>query len=624
MIEAAKTQLTRLSITGEIDDTTPLCVLEEIANAHWFKYKKEDKNHLLKNIAASPIQTVTTNIPDRDITDWEKIARFVNKNHQWPQGKLSVAFNFLMKFVTTKDPLPKIPITFECGAQTPDSLYSINACVLYKICKYHNIKVDTNTTLHQMAFGVKMLRESPDSIIRRAKYFIEKDARVKDMINLLVTSSYDVRDPEINTVADVTFNHYPNITISHELLHSVYNSLNDIKVLQSKINPTTETGAIALAAINYNIDISKTLNPNKEYSNMVLQGRNQFVPIDAWMKHWFEKNTLLFDLTVTFNPLFSQDFYSNANLHAMVVNEGYIQTEITNASEYELLQLAYVSETFYIGEMPNLKTRQTVIDLDDVDEIPYGELVCFGQIDAPLEPASMTELTNLFNANQNYTNPFQKNSVFTQTAIHKLKLIAQSLTGPVTNKMLTPETLQVRARLLDAIIGVEIMIQSTDGKTRQFLLAYRNSSLEIKRNVQNALTKLLHVGMFFRGWDGKGNYPVLKAPVPHEKEAEIALCTTEAMRDYNTQIRALNDIGTLLNDLPLVIYKDNEYQASTKSSDGLTIRDRLAIVRDGETTDNIASCIRLSSNWICSSAHKYITAIGLPSPFDVFDLRYIS
>jgi len=621
-------QLSRLSLTGNIHEHTPVCVLIEVADAHGIRYEQKDiyKPNFSSQILSSIHQTsVPTIHGTSDLVEWQYIARFVNKHVQWPQSKLTQAYNFLTGFTNTDDPLSKIPMDFVHGLQTPTNPLSINACILYKVCVHHRLNFNSRTTIEQMSYSVKMLRETVDSVMRRVAQFIERDAKRTDLINILMLSPHEIKDPDPMIMdTKVSPDVIPKAVSTYEMLQVLHTSLNDIRTLQQKIDPTTDSGSIALAAIIFGIDISRSVHPTREYRILRISGRNNYKPSDHWMQYWYIRNSAIFDLYTTFNPLFSVDYYENNRMIAMLSNEGYTSSDLNTNNPYELLQMNYVAETFYMGEMPNMKSKSTLITLEEIGDIPYGELLCFGQYDGPLQAVSMSELTDLFNSNQNFTNPFQQNSVFTSNSIGKLKTIASSPNGPVSNIRLSLETVQVRNNLLEAIAGVELITKNNDEPTRQFSFSYRNSSPNTKEAIRNTLTKLLHAGMYMRGWSGTAEYPVIRAPVPPEREPEVAVNVTKAIAEYDTSIRSLGKLGLQINNLPLVTYKDGHYQISNSNSDGLTIGERINIIKQGDDTNNVASCIRLSSNWLCASAHKYISALGLISPFDIFNLRHIS
>lgn len=619
-------KLSRLLITGPIDYNTPICVLKEIADAHGIKYNNlycndpDFVNHIIDFINKTTVPKI--NADNKDITHWQYMARFVNKDCNWVQTKLLQAYNFLLKFINDEDPLKIIPNNFILGLQTPEQPYNINTCILYKTCIYHKLNVNSQTSISQMCYAVRMLKENIESVLRRAIFFVEKKADRVALINTLMLANYEVDDPEYTSKETiVNTNTIPNNVVSYESLSDIIISLSDISTLRKNIEPSTTFGSVALAAVNFNIDISKSCNPIKEYKFLKLSGKNNYEPIDPWIKYWYQINPKIFDLSLSFNPLFPQGFYENYTLHSMAIKEGFTEGEIINTSPYELLQLAYVSDTFYLGKMPTMKAGPTSIDLDEIESIPEGELLCFGQISNPLTPITISELISLFDANENFTNPFTPDTVFTQVAINKLKIMLKN-NNP--NSPLSTETLTLRFNLLKTINRLEELIHNSDEPTRLFVAFYNNADQDVKDDIFKVMTHLLNMGMFMRGWLGKGPYPISSAVIPADKYDTVSLNVTDSIISYENMCQQLSKITTLINNLPLVIYKDGVYQASNEKINGLTIGERIQIVKTGEESKTVTSCIRLSSNWICSSVHKYMLAIGLDAPFNIVQLRHIA
>lgn len=624
-------ELSRLSITGPVHERTPLCVLIEIADAHGVSYDTCDKNSpkfahvIVERIRLTPIPTINQLTT---LSEWQYLARFINRNTSkgWVQSDLMQAYNFLILFTNNEDPLNKIPESFTYGSQTPDNCTSINACVLYKTCMQHRLNVGPRTTIKQMACAVRMLRTDVESLSRRVRLFTDKEANRIDLVNILLLSNHEIEDPDPPPVDDISdFTTIPKTEVLHDRLDLLHAHLNNIVEVRARIEPTTNMGAVALAGLNYTLDISYAANAIREYKVLKVSGRDDYRPSDPWMRHWYNVNPTLFDLTVSFNPIFPVIYYDAKRLSDMTQQEGYTSSEISNSSPYELMQLAHVTETFYMGELPNMVSNELAIDIEPISNVPYGELLCYGRLTHVVQPVSMSELIDLFNCNQNFTNPFQRNSVFNAISINKLKLLAQSHVGPIPTRRLSANTLQVRARLLEVIVGVEVFTSANDKPTREFALTYRNSVQEVKSYIIATLTSLLHLGMYMRGWMGIGNdYPVIKAPIPAGAEHLVSVNVTAAIAKFDKLSRRLGPVGIQINNLPLVTYRDGNYQVSTNASDGLTIGERVSIIKQGESVDNVASCIRLSSNWICSSAHKYLMSLGQPAPFDIFNLRHVS
>ena len=66
----------------------------------------------------------------------------------------------------------------------------------------------------------------------------------------------------------------------------------------------------------------------------------------------------------------------------------------------------------------------------------------------------------------------------------------------------------------------------------------------------------------------------------------------------------------------------NEFVKCQATDQGLTIGDRITIVKNGES-DNINSCIRMTSNVLGASYCFYCKLFKIPEKFDIKDLIYI-
>ena len=632
----SKQLLTRLQITGVIHNNTPLCVLLEIADAHGIKYDLKDSIKpgftvfLLESIARTEMPVIKDH--DNTIEELQHIARFINKHHPWPQNKLIQAYNFLMQFTVDSgtDLLTKLSDNFVIGLQTPELPITINACVLYQICTVHRLAITNHTTLQQLGHAVKLLRMDAESILRRTRTFIERDAKRLDLINVLLLANHDIADSERseNIIVEQIHNYYNNRTcnISHAALSLIRQGLTDIRSLQSRIDPGTEQGAVALGAINYSIDLSTAQSALREYKILKMTTRDTYQPADSWMAYWYARNTSIFDLLLTFNPTYPIEFYTREQLAIIAENEGYNSTELVNSDITELLQLSYVSHTFYEGPWPNLEILETPIDMDEVDDVLYGELLSYGCMNGTMNPITIKELTEWFRQVNNFTTPFTKQDSFSTSAINKLKLILQRVPNYRRGSTAIEQTIVRRASLLQIIDFIEGQLKYSDEPTKQLLKYYHNADANTKLAIITCITELMNLGMYMRGWDGKSNntYPIKNAPVPTDGLVKISIVVSQAIQHYESTIISLGTIGKFINILPLVRYKNGQYQASTNVQDGFTIRERIDIVKTGENSVNVSSCIRLSSNWLCGSAHKYLEALGTKQCFDIFHLAHIS
>ena len=77
----------------------------------------------------------------------------------------------------------------------------------------------------------------------------------------------------------------------------------------------------------------------------------------------------------------------------------------------------------------------------------------------------------------------------------------------------------------------------------------------------------------------------------------------------------------LLAGARLHLYTDGTYVPAHDREQGLTLEDRIRVLM---RTDSVYACVRLSSNWMCSSAYYYLAQVGADLPFALRDLVRIA
>ena len=614
--------LSRLLITGPVNSNTPKCVLLEIADAHGIDYSSvldspKLQSLLLEKITTTSCPTIPYTISQistiNDRQSLQSIALFVNKNISWKSSALKTAFSHLYQFTTLQD-FQLASIIY--GEQTNDTPYHHNTCILYRICTLYHINLNYYTSALQMAQAVKLLSIDAGTILHHVQHFLSTDATKSNLISILLMN---------NTLNTINIEPVTSITQStqqyHDLLQALYPSLTDLQQLRSRVNPTTNVGAIGLACMLYNIDISQATNPLNEFTTLKLDADN-YIPSDPYMAYWHNLNNTIFDLTQNFNPTFPIEYYHDYHLNNLAINHGYLGAP-NKTRQYEFLQLQYATDTFYLGQLPNLSTTELIIDFDDITNVPYGQLLTFGSKLGTLYPISISELIQTFTINRSFTNPFVANSIFSDAAITKLLSILQLHRGP-QSQPLSPETIALQNTLIDKIYYVK-SIYFPDDETKSFVAMYNNSRPETKDEIIKTLIAILHCGMYMRGWEGINHpYPIDAKIVSIHDQIIVDTQVLKTINNIESLCRGLGKIGVRILELPLVRYVDGKYLRSIYPDDGFTIGERLNLVKQGETTNNMSSCIRLSSNWICASAHKYIIALGQSPPFEITQLRKIS
>ena len=163
----------------------------------------------------------------------------------------------------------------------------------------------------------------------------------------------------------------------------------------------------------------------------------------------------------------------------------------------------------------------------------------------------------------------------------------------------------------------------------EFIRRYDTFDSDDKKRVDRFLIRLLESGMYMRGWTGEGPYPLTSEETltGREDQPGIDLRVTQSIQDLENIISDLNNLdglGDLIKELPLIFYNgiSGELLPSTEEREGLTIYERINIVKGGED-GSIHSCIRMSSNRFCASAYYYLTLVGFPPPFNIDGLSHI-
>jgi len=111
---------------------------------------------------------------------------------------------------------------------------------------------------------------------------------------------------------------------------------------------------------------------------------------------------------------------------------------------------------------------------------------------------------------------------------------------------------------------------------------------------------------------GPGNaYPIREAPIIDSSEA-VDLRAGQSVVNFTEACDGV--LGQMILDLPLLIWRKTHFEASQGERLGLTIRDRITIITENRS---IQACIRMSSNWFVSSAHQYMTLIGMEPGFQL-------
>lgn len=583
-------------VTGRLEDNTPFCVAKEIAET--FDLEVNNYHSLIKKINELKGWEIETS-KELNTRDYQTLAQFINPRVNWPIKELKIAYDWYLAWTKSI-----IEHDSEYGRQTPSNPTSLNACMLFKLCKSWKIKVSRETTIKDMVTLIGLVQnQCTDGLIDIASDIlseIKSDEALIAIISNMMT--IDRKYTETNE------NEKKNKKIEYNDLEKIFTRLSCVETLRSHYSITTNEEAIALAALEYFIDISSTQDPKKEYKLIKSIGRTNYIPYDRTIAYWWNRNRSILDLSCTFNPLFPISYYSEWILTKLTKRNGHQFVPSSSQECYEMLQIDSLMETFYEGEMPNL-IKDTTLYLDDIDDIDNRELLSFGVFDQRMICITINELCDHLEYHGSFISPFEANSLLSTESIYKLKSIAKR---------------KNYERLLELIERISHINQISDNpQVKKMIIRYMKGTDQDKQFIIRMLELVLHLGLHMRGWMGDpAPYTIDQTSVDPENVHTLHKMITEKMIEYKDLI-ADHPLALMIDRLPLLEYIGGSFQMSTKDDNGRTIGDRLRIVEEGEDT-GINSCIRISSNWICSSAHRYLHALENRTRFDINKLTRIS
>lgn len=639
-----KVSLFGIDIPLKIDNIigTPLCVLNEILTAHGYQDIATIDNYQdIIDLLNSHHLNGNVNTISRD--DLSSLASYINCDIEWTRSNLFKALNFIELFyINNKNisfHLNKILSSFDLyipprskGSQTEKYPESLNCCMLYAICKHLSISLRICDSVDYMISSIKSCL-SQSTLFNEALVILStmnsgqllsfiRSNRTLDNNNKDSEGDESKVSKERNHLIKNKM-HLNSSSITHEDLSRSYKSFNDPKLIKLRIIPLDNTEAITLAAINFGVDITAAVKPLTEY--LLLRNNGGLMFRDKHLKLLRNINPSFLMLSQSFNPLFPLEFYSQ---HIESISRKYFNINGRSKTEiYNELSTRYLLDDFYFGLQPEISNTQSLIGLNDLQEVKSNDIICYGVRNHCMTFYTFDELSNIFDHNKDFRIPKINRdgsiSFFSLQSIEKLKIIAGKLDS------------KTRDSLISSISKVENANKGCSLITQNFKMKYLSSNKEFQEIITKTLKSLLDVSMYMRGWKLSGNGDSKSENQQGQIESSMLLPLVNTTYDLSKQgeleinvSREINNLdlynskcSSAVYNLPLVRWNSSGVITSNSKEEGLTIGERIQIIKAG---NSVYSCIRLSSNWLASSAHYYMTVIGLPAPFEISKMRFIS
>ncbi len=608
----------RLKITGEISYDTPKVVIEEIANAAGIKYDSKNETVSYTNRIISKINKFSEKkIENHDIDSLRTIARYVNAHcKNWKKDVLMKAFFFLNSFEKDRD----VPTLKFFGLQTPENIKSVNASVLYKFCKKFNIFTNFFSSLEFMASSLKLYLGIDNP-------YLQNNIKMKIYDEIRFNNGGEKLVNMMNLIGE-DFSIDNKILPQHKkLVYSYEDYMKCADKIEKKF-PENTLEAIVLAAVYEKIDITECEDPYTEY---YLMKKKPYFPFDKNLIDRMRETELHVDslrnpyLDTFFNPNLPENMYSRDDLISLYSLEGIVDEDQNRREDYYTsLQLAYLTETFIHGRQGNIENEKNTF-LEEFKDLEYDQVVIFGIRGAAHKMRAYTysELVETFSIYKRFTDPIT-GDLFTDEAINRLYLLTQKDRRNTESE----EVYKERLDLGEEIERIKIYISSKNEYMDEFLQKYDSLNELGKEKVENVLNNLLKSAMYMRNWDGISDYPLTVEATNFDTIKQIivddnvttSLITFEKSLEYLKEY----DLHEFILNLPLMQYQKeaNIFVTSNDEAEGFTIKDRIRIVRGGES-EGLNSCIRLTSNKFAATAYFYMVLIGFRIPFSISEVSQI-
>lgn len=428
--------LSKLLITGVITSDTPKIVTDSILLSHRVNNVIE-----LNNLRVSRVHKYPEDY------EYEKIGNFINPHEKWDKVQLLKAWLFIQEFMGSR-----ISVKWNLdyiGPQTNERPYSLNVCMLYRICLEWSLPLNYNTKLKHMTNMIRISLVSP-KILR--VFICEK-----------IKTNYDDAKDETSIMSRL--------------------SLIRDKLVKLR-EPSTNCEAIALAASLYKQDITYSSCPIVDYYSKILLGSYN----DPKLLTIVNKNSKLLDLTETFNPVFPVEYYTRYDLKKFSERVGFTNI-LLNPAMYNNLQLNYITENFCLGWQYNMSRDTTYISWYEVDK--RNDLICFGDNVNGFTPFVPEELIEMYSYYRYMVHPINTDEVLSERCVTTLKNITMNKYPTLYN----------------------IVYEIESGGSKDNVIWLKSLNNEDLQYIKNVLMKIIELGMYCRGWKGGDDpWPLEKRP----------------------------------------------------------------------------------------------------------------
>jgi hypothetical protein len=581
--------LNRYGIIGSIDYNTPLCVIEEIMKCLGHEITIDDIESQ-RNVIIDYIKTEDKSITLKDSYTEEEltdISTFVSqKETSWDESNLIKAFNHIVGFNNA------IPDSFVYGPKTNNNPTSYDVTMLYAYCVDNGIRTNCTDTLNELSAYVRL------SFAKRHVLLDNLVAKISQidifgLINILKESKYGDKQ-------EFVFSERSNDTVE---------KIKDGHILRTIF---TNEEAIVYAAKKYNIDMSSSTCPSREILELI-KSDNYRPVLDDNFKHNYKINPSYYDMTKFWKSKLSS-LYTEKMLMTLLSNECVNYKDISDPRRF--LHEITLTKNIYPGIVPDCDYTETFVYKTPFSELNPRHIISYGVLNSnKLIALTPNEITSFLRLHKDFKDFLSEGEIMSERNLKKLILICK--TFPHEDKY---------SELLDTIRETKTIGIVMNSKMKEFISYVNNCDENTKSQINVMFDTMFKLGMTMRGWEEGSDYPLSDHQTTDfaMKYDEIETRSINMIKSILDTINGMSDTTKMIiKSLPLIKLseKDKTYYRNTNSDEGLTFYDRLMLI--STKPDSIYSCLRLSSNYIVSTAQYYNVLLNSKSYIDITKLDFI-
>jgi hypothetical protein len=590
--------------------------------------------------------------------DLNKLACFVSESKcVWNKISLFTAFEHIKDFNNYD-----LDDNFSAGHKTNDKIYNYDIMMLYNYCTRHDIELNKYDNIEDIKEKIKnykfrltyndrrereereerekelrlreereerekelRLREEREEREKELRLREEREERekehIKELDNLIIPTDLDK-----NTCYDI---------IVYHLNDCSEKELNDmVRCLKNKDKPENKTINEIKSSINVNYMIARSFLTQTE---ALLYGA-KFLQIDLSdcedpRRELMELNRCRIDdisYTPLGNDLFCRNYKDNRFYYYMEhfwrqnISELYPQKTLSMLIKNEgmksdcgknELEESICIKNFYQGYIPGSNVDKTFIYNTPREDIEHKHVISFGVMrENKFILLTPKEIYKHFKNHRRFCDFKDVGDNLNSIALNKLIAICKQYNNDDDYLNLT-----------DMINELKKTKVVEEDKLEIFKSKYLFASDQIDR----VFEEIFYLSMYIRGWKigDTLDYPLAADDCldfsAHERKIEINV--RNSIDKFYSCIGRIADkqIRDMFYSLPLYKYnrKQGTFYENTNKDEGITICEKINIIK--EETDNVYSCLRLSSNALAISAYYYIYTLSGRKLFSLEKLEFI-